>query len=315
MAAVRGPSDGVRPWSGDSGNSPPASGRIRMSPACETPARKAPSGEEKRATAVEVGQNFRGDRDLGCSPPDASSIAARRNQPRRIGDLAEDPLSIGKPLGSVALGRSNLAHVSGSHRNEHGNRGGNEMARTHFPVRRQASSPVVFAEAQGRRAIRRPEKQRITVVKKHRAAVTERDWREGCDGWRRARALDPWTAMSHGCRPASPSARAARARRGRCRRDAGTWPGPRTISLQLSGERHGHERRTAVPHLLLRREPDLVAVGGPCKPKALGNQPSREHVAGRGMRTADMGHLAPLAEGDAGAVPGHPHVADRPIVS
>ena len=50
-------------------------------------------------------------------------------------------------------------------------------------------------------------------------------------------------------------------------------------------------------------------------PTALGNQPSeRTRRRPSETRTADIGHLAaPLAEGDPGAVPGHPHVADRPI--
>jgi hypothetical protein len=131
-------------------------------PAASDAGQKRPiRGERCRVTGVcafvEVRRGL-GDLQLGrFSGRDLDEDQAKRTI--RIGDLAEDALSVREPLHALALSVGpDPADLSGSHRNEHRKPAAlRRNGENPLPVGRQARGVVALAQAQWRRAVRRAE--------------------------------------------------------------------------------------------------------------------------------------------------------------
>ena len=159
--------------------------------------------------------------------PDATSMTNRRKRPCGLGLVQRIRLAYQEPPDAVALGlRPDLPHISGSHGNEHGIAGPlRRYGQNLLPVGRQARGAVAFAQAQGRRAVRPTEVERMAVVKKNRAAVARKIREETvvrCGSFTLASGRGGETAHTE---IGVPARGPADGRRKRCRRGA-TAPDP-----------------------------------------------------------------------------------------
>ena len=178
------------------------------------------------------------------SAPEASSIATRRNRPFEL----EISQRIRFPSGNhsapshsvVPIRRTSPAPTGMSTDADLGRDGQDPL-----PVGRQAGPAVVFAEAQGRRAVRRPEKQSVAVVEEHLAAVAREIGEKAVVGG------GELALLTRGRRGAADADLQVPAREQHAPVGGDVeetqLAGAADDFSQLSRERHGHERQDCCP--------------------------------------------------------------------
>ena len=253
--------------------SPPRSGTIRMSPSRATPARKPPSGETSPAPGEVRGRRGNGDLRRFSGRERDHHHAERSGGVR---DLAQDPRSVREPVHGLALDRLDAAHVSGAHRHQGRVAGRLRRDGQDLPaVGREPGTLVALADAEGERFVGRPEVDRIAVGEEGRPAVGREVGEETVVGRGQLALLSLSSPGRRGFRPADPSARAERARPGRCRRGASARGPGRLLCAFLASV------TAQIAGLLSRTcfcgvNADLLAVGGPGEP-----QGAREPALGK----------------------------------